>query len=234
MSRSTLGRRIGTKLAPRVTSLAPNATAAAVLKAFDGAINGVSRLPGAAAAADYALAKHHGNAERAVHHLIERHVRYAGAQGMLTNIGGLTTLAIMIPANLAGLALVECRLIAGIMHLRGYDLQDPRTRTAVLACLLSPEVLATEIKKKRIPGGPNELLTATAVDPDLTTRLANAVATELITRATGTRVATTVGRRIPILGGAIGAGSDGYATWKLGRYADREIQWRASQARRAR
>jgi hypothetical protein len=234
MSRSSLGRRVGTRLAPKVTAIAPNTTAAAVLKALDGAINGVSRLPGAASAADFALAKHHGNAERAVHHLIERHVRYAGAQGMLTNIGGLTTLAIAIPANLAGLALVECRLIAAIVHLRGYDLEDPRTRAAILACLLGPDGLATELKKKRVPGGPNDLLTATSVDPDLANRLANAVATELITRATGTRVATTVGRRVPILGGAIGASSDGYATWKLGRYVDREIQWRARQTPKAR
>lgn len=218
-------------MAPRVTSLAPGLTSTAVLKALDGAIGGISKLPGAATAADAALAKHHGDAERAVHQLIERHVRYAGAQGLLTNIGGLTTLAVTIPANLAGLALVECRLIAAILHLRGYDLDDPRTRNAVLACLLGPDALGDEIKKKRVPGGPNDLLTAATVDPDLTHRLANAVATELITRATGTRMATTVGRRVPVLGGAIGAGSDGYATWKLGRYVDREIQWRDRQTR---
>ncbi|HWU32128.1 MAG TPA: EcsC family protein [Marmoricola sp.] len=224
MSRSgSMGRRLGTKLAPKVTAIAPTMTSTAVLKALDGAINGVSRLSGAAAAADAALEKHHGNTERAIHHLIEKHVRYAGAQGMLTNIGGLTTLAVAIPANLAGLALVECRLIAAIIHLRGYDLADPRTRNGVLACLLGPDALAAELRKKRIPGDPNELLTAKTVDPDLTARLANAVATELITRATGTRVATTVGRRVPILGGAVGAGSDGYATWKLGRFVDREI-----------
>lgn len=216
-------RRLGNRLAPKVTAVAPNITSSAVLKALDGAINGVSRLPGAAAAADAALARHHGNRERAIHDLIEKHVRYAGAQGMLTNIGGLTTLAVAIPANLAGLALVQCRLISAIVHLRGYDLADVRTRNAVLACLLGPDALAVGLKKKRIPGDPNELLAAATVDPDLTTRLANAVATELITRATGTRVATTVGRRVPILGGAVGAGSDGYATWKLGRFVDREI-----------
>lgn len=218
-----MGRRLGTALAPRVTSAAPRLTSNAVLKALDSAINGFSRLPGAAAAAQTALEKHHGNTDRAIHHLIERHVRYAGAQGFLTNIGGLTTLAVAIPANLAGLALVECRLIAAILHLRGWDLQRPQTRNAVLACLVGPEALATEIGKKRIPGGPNDLLTTPTVDPDLTARLANAVATELITRATGTRVATTVGRRIPILGGAVGAGSDGYATWKLGRLVEREV-----------
>lgn len=222
------------KLAPRVTSLAPAFTAGAVLKALDAAIDGIGRLHGAAAAGDDALAKHQGDAERAVHHLIERHVRYAGAQGLVTNIGGLTTLAVAIPANLAGLALVECRLIAAILHVRGYDLRDPRTRNAVLACLLGPDTLAAEIKKKRVPGGPNELLTAAHVDPELGNRLANLVATELISRATGTRVATTVGRRVPILGGAIGAGSDGYTTWKLGRYVDREILGRARQRPRMR
>lgn len=223
-SRKTgLGRRLGTKLAPKVTSAAPQLTSTAVLKALDGAIRGVSRLPGAAAAADAALAKHHGDTERAIHHLIERHVRYAGAQGFLTNIGGLTTLAVAIPANLAGLALVECRLIASILHVRGWDLERVQTRNAILACLLGPDALNVELKKKRIPGPPNDLLTATSVDPSLTTYLANAVATELITRATGTRVATTVGRRVPILGGAVGAGSDGYATWKLGRFVDREV-----------
>lgn len=229
MQRKGMGRRLGTKVAPRITSVAPNLTSSAVLKALDGAINGVSRLPGAAAAADAALAKHHGNTERAIHHLIERHVRYAGAQGALTNIGGLTTLAVTIPANLAGLALVQCRLIAAIIHVRGYDLGDVRTRNAVLACLLGPDVLASEVKKKRAPRDPNEVLTAARIDPDLTNRLANAVASELITRATGTRVATTIGRRVPILGGAVGAGSDGYATWKLGRYVDREIYPRSAR-----
>lgn len=218
-----MGRRLGTRLAPKITSVAPNLTSTAVLKALDGAINGVSRLPGAAIAADAALAEHGGDHNKAIRYLIERHVRYAGAQGFLTNVGGLTMLAVTIPANLAGLALVECRLIAAILHVRGYDLSDPRTRAAVLVCLLGPDVLKSEVKKKRIPGGPNDVLAATANDPELMMRLANAVATELIARATGTRIATTVGRRVPILGGAVGASADGYATWKLGRYVDREV-----------
>lgn len=220
---SSMGRRLGTRLAPRVTSVAPTLTSAAVLRALDGAINGVSRLHGAAAAADAALEAHFGDSQRAIHHLIEKHVRYAGAQGFLTNIGGLTTLAVTLPANIAGLTLVECRLIAAIMHVRGYDLTDVRTRNAILACLLGPEALGVELRKKRVPSDPNELLVAKNVDPDLTTRLANVVAAELITRATGTRIATTAGRRIPILGGAVGAASDGYATWKLGRFVDRGI-----------
>ena len=53
------------------------------------------------------------------------------------------------------------------------------------------------------------------------------MASELITKVAGKRLATTVGRRIPIVGGFVGMGADGYATWKIGRYADRELLPRA-------
>ena len=46
---------------------------------------------------------------RAVHEVIENHVRLAGAQGFATNVGGLVTAAVTIPANIAGLALIQCR-----------------------------------------------------------------------------------------------------------------------------
>jgi len=32
---------------------------------------------------------------------------------------------------------IQCRMVAGIAHLRGYELSDPRTRDAILACLHS-------------------------------------------------------------------------------------------------
>ena len=44
-----------------------------------------------------------------------------------------------------------------------------------------------------------------------------------VTRVVGKRLATTVGRRVPVVGGVVGAGADGFATWKVGRYADREL-----------
>jgi hypothetical protein len=36
--------------------------------------------------------------------VIENHVRYAGAQGFATNLGGLATMAFTVPANISGLA----------------------------------------------------------------------------------------------------------------------------------
>ena len=45
----------------------------------------------------------------------------------------------------------------------------------------------------------------------------------MIARVAGKRLAVTVGRRIPVVGGVIGMGADGFGTWQVGRYADREL-----------
>ena len=121
--------------------------------------------------------------------MIENHVRYAGAQGFLTNLGGLVTDAVTIPANITGLALIQCRMVAGIAHLRGYDLDDPRVRNAILTCLLGEDSVNTLIKKKKLPAPPMALATAPAHDPDLDRIISAEVASELITRVAGKRLA---------------------------------------------
>ena len=75
----------------RLSELAPGLTAAFVREALHRAIHGVGPLPPAAAAAEAQLREQHGNVERAIHEVIENHVRYAGAQGFVTNLGGLVT-----------------------------------------------------------------------------------------------------------------------------------------------
>ena len=49
------------------------------------------------------------------------------------------------------------------------------------------------------------------------------MASNLIARVAGKRLVTTVGRRVPVVGGLVGASADGFATWRIGRYADREL-----------
>jgi len=214
---------IGKALAPNVGRVAPDLTTNFVREALQRAINGVGPLPGAARAADKQLKEQRGNVDEAIHEVIENHVRYAGAQGFVTNIGGLVTAALTIPANITGLAILQCRMVAGIAHLRGYDLDDPRVRNAILACMLGEDSVASLIKKKKIPAPPMAIATAPAHDEHLDKVMAAEVTSELLTKVAGKRVVTTVGRRVPVVGGLIGAGADAYATWQIGRYADREL-----------
>ena len=229
MSRSrSVATMVGRRLAPKVAGAAPGLTETFVREALERTIH-VGPLPGAAAAAEAQLREQDGDVDRAVHEVIENHVRYAGAQGFLTNIGGVVTAAVAIPANITGLALVQCRMIAGIAHLRGYDLEDPRVRNAVLACLLGGDQVDEMLRRGTLPAPPMALATAPVADPALDRRIATEVGSDIIARMTGKRLAVVVGRRVPVVGGVVGMGADGYATWKIGRYADRELLPRANR-----
>jgi hypothetical protein len=222
-----IGGTLGKRLVPHVQRLAPDLTSSFVHEALARAINGVGPLPPAADAADKQLQEQHGDVERAVHEVIENHVRYAGGQGFLTNLGGLATAALTIPANISGLAMIQCRLVAGIAHLRGYDLDDPRVHNAILACMLGEDSVNSLVRKTKLPAPPMAIATAPAHDPHLDKVIAAEVTSELITKVAGKRVATTVGRRVPVVGGVVGAGADSFATWQVGRYADRELRPRS-------
>ena len=220
---------VGRQLAPRVTRLAPSLTSGFVREALDRAIHGVGPLPPAAKAAEKQLAEQHGDVAKAVREVIENHVRYAGAQGFVTNLGGLVTAALTIPANITGLALIQCRMVAAIAHLRGYDLEDPRVRNAILVGILGEDSVNALIKRRKIPAPPMALATAPHHDPNLDATISVEVATDLISRVAGKRLATTIGRRVPVVGGLVGASADGYITWRIGRYVDRELLPRAAR-----
>ena len=218
---------VGKRLAPRISQAAPGLTHGFVRTALERAINGVGSLPGAATIAQRLLDEHQGEVDRAIRELIEMHVRYAGAQGFVTNLGGLVTAAVAIPANVTGLALIQCRMVASIAWLRGYDLDDPRVRNAILATILGEDDVEKLIRKRRLPAPPMALATAPQYDPDLDRVVAGEVAAELITRVAGKRLASTIGRRVPVVGGVVGLTVDGFETWRVGRYADRELLPRA-------
>ena len=218
-----LKETVGRQIAPRIHELAPGLTGSFVREALNRAIDGVGPLAPAAAAADSQLREQRGDVERAIHEVIENNVRIAGAQGFATNVGGMITMTITIPANVTGLAVIQCRMVAGIAHLRGHDLADPRVRNAILALLLGEEQVHELVRRRKIPSTPMAIATAPAHDPTLDGALAAVVASDIVARVAGKRLATTLARKIPVVGGVVGMGADGYTTWRVGRYADREM-----------
>jgi hypothetical protein len=212
----TVGRSVGKRVAPSVASQYVRAV-------LDKAIDGVGPLRSAAASADSKLVDAGGDVETAISRLIRLHATLAGAQGFVTNLGGVAALAVALPANVAGVTLVQCHLIAGIAHLRGYDLNDPRVRNAILVCMLGEDSAQGLVKKSTIPASPLGIATAAAHDPTLDEHISRELTTDLIARTAGRRAVTLIGRRVPLLGGFVGGGSDALMTWQLGRYATKEL-----------
>lgn len=219
-----VARTVARGITPMARRAAPKFTSGYVRALLERAIDGVGPISPAAEVAENKLALAGGDVEDAVKALISQHVKLAGAQGFVTNVGGLATLAVTVPANITGVAILQCHLAAGIAHLRGYDLDDPRVRNAILACLLGEDSVKELIAKKKLPSSPMVLATSPVHDPELDDRIASAVTTELVSKVGGRRAATMVGRRVPLLGGGIGAASDAMSTHQIGAYVSRELR----------
>lgn len=204
---------IGGEVAKRV---APAITGQAVRDILERAIDGAGPIPGAAKAADAHLRRAGGDTDEAIESLITQHLRLAGAQGFLTNLGGVLTMAVTMPANIAAVALLQCHLAAAILHLRGYDLASAAVRDAALVCLLDSDARKDLSKSTGLTISPAALATADP-EPKLQAQLAKAVTGHLLAMSGGKQVAGFLARRIPVLGGAVGGFGDAWSTRRIGR-----------------
>src|SRR5690606_34345872 len=77
--------------------------------------------------------------EEAVDLIARKHVRYAAMGGFVTGLGGLFTMVVAIPANITGFYVLATRMVGGIASIRGYDVNKPEVRTAVLLTLVGAD-----------------------------------------------------------------------------------------------
>ncbi len=188
----------------------------------DFAIYGNDAFPGARTMAARAL-QSKGEREAAIDSLITQHIGLASAQGFLTSVGGLITLAIGLPANIAGMAVLSVRMIASVAHLRGYDVEDPRVRAAITMTMLGDDQVRKLVESGKLPTFPLAVATAPAFDVELERLISERVMGGLASRMGGKHLAVVVIQRIPLVGGGVGAVVDGWLTYGLGAYVKREF-----------
>lgn len=89
---------------------------------YEKALNGLPGTPDAFELADNYLRKH-TTVEKSVNSLIRMQNTKAGTSGFLTGLGGIITLPVAIPANIASVVYVQMRMVAAIAVMGGYDLK---------------------------------------------------------------------------------------------------------------
>ena len=188
----------------------------------DFAIDGSPAFPGAKATAARSL-QSKADREGAIDALVRYHVSMASAQGFMTSVGGLLTLPVGLPANIAGMAVLGVRMIAAIAHLRGYDVDDRRVRAALTLAMLGDDEVRRLVADGKLPSSPLAVATAPVFDPGLERTISERVMGSLAGRIGGKHVAVVVVRRIPLVGGGVGAAVDGWLTFGLAAYARREF-----------
>jgi len=221
---SSLAKRGGKSAAPRIGKIAPGATEDFLQKALAGAIRGGGPFDSAEKVSTEALAEADGDVDAAVEALIATHTRLAGVQGFLTNIGGVVTSVVSIPANVSGLVVLQLRMHAAIARLHGLDLTDPGVRAALLVTLLGHDATEELVKDKELPGNARWLVGNGDAGPETGRRVAAAVAAALIGALGGKQLASTVGKRVPVFGGVVGAATDARATKRLGKEAAQDLR----------
>ena len=221
-------RSTATNLA--VQTMAPGVAGKAIMAVLHKAIDGLPGFAGAREVAQKEL-RSKGDVDAAVSTVITKHLGLAGAQGFATGLGGLPATAVMLPANVTALALVHIRMVAAIAHLRGYDLARPGVRLAVLEATLGPEDVEKLLDDRKLPGRPRDVAGMDDVPEKLFDGVAGHAGRVLLGRVTGKQLVLTVARRIPLLGGGVGAVVDGLSTRAVGSYANEEFTPRLSVER---
>jgi uncharacterized protein (DUF697 family) len=172
---------------------------------YERAIDGVPGLEGAPdLAASYQ--RQCATDDEAIDALIRWQVAKAAAAGFLTNLGGLATLPIALPANVLSALYIQVRMVAAIAALRGHDLRSDQVRTVVLACLCGTTLIDV-VKEAGIGVGAGLAQQAVAsLSSEALRRLARIGA---LRRAGGT---THMARLTPLIGGVVAGALDGALT----------------------
>ncbi|MCL1923592.1 MAG: EcsC family protein [Propionibacteriaceae bacterium] len=197
----------------------------AMVKLMDTAIDGLAAFPSARETAAKHLQRQ-GDVHKAVSSVIRQHTVMAGVQGVVTNIGGIASMVVGTPINITGLIVIQVRMVACIAHLYGYDLEDPRVRTALVMCLLGERELERHIASQKLPTTPAAVATSPVFDPDFHAQVADHVLAHLISEAAGKGVVKTVGRKTPIIGGGVGGVADWHYTSRVSRCARKYLHIR--------
>lgn len=164
----------------------------------------------------------HPNPEKAISEIAKSHLKLSAAGGFITGAGGLLTMGVALPANIIEFYVLATRMVASIATIRGYDLSRPEVRSAVMLTLVGAD--SDDLLRKAGVTGANRL-SQVAIQ-----RLPK-TAVMVINKGVGFRLATQLGaktlgrlgRAVPVAGGFVGAGLDGYLMSRIAKHAREEF-----------
>ncbi|PKH42173.1 EcsC protein family protein [Nocardioides alpinus] len=201
----------------------PNAIERLVEMLVDTGLEGRGPLSSVREVADEALTKSGGDAEKAVAAVARSATLKGSVGGFVTGVGGFMLMPVSLPVNVAEFYLLAVRMVGSIATLRGYDITEPRVRTAVLLTLVGSD--ADEVLKKTGMASASGRVTAYALRglPPGALMVVNKAVGFRLMRGVSEKVLTGFGRGIPLAGGLVGGGIDGYMMKKIADHAMKEF-----------
>lgn len=188
--------------------------------AYDQVLNGGTGVKSIYEMTDEYLKNNNHDVDNAIKSLSNYQTVKAAASGFLTGLGGVITLPVAIPANIASVLLFQMRMIASIALMRGYDLKSDQVQTFVYACLTGKSV--SDILKG----------TGIIISQKLTTSMIKKIPGTVLTKINqkvGWRLLTKFGEKgtinlvklVPVAGGLVGATFDTASTRLIAKVANK-------------
>ena len=159
-----------------------------------------------------------GSLEERARQLVRWQVTKAGTSGFLSGLGGVITMLVAIPANIASVMYVQIRMIAAVAHLGGHDIRDDQVRTLCYTCMCG-KAAGDVVKNTGISLGTK--LTEQAIKKVAGKTLKNInkkVGFRLVTKF-GEKGIINLGKMVPIAGGVVGGTFDAASTYVIGKIA---------------
>lgn len=174
---------------------------------YDKVLRGLPpKREGAVAMAERYLRKN-DSVDDAAMALINDHIGRCTATGFVLGLGGLVTMPVTIPANIAGVLYFQLRMIAGVAYMGGYDVYSPQVRMLTYVCLAGISIQSV-LKNTGVKIGTRITKTVVAKIPaKLTATINRSVGYRLFTKL-GSRSAFSVGKAVPVVGGIVSGSLD--------------------------
>lgn len=186
--------------------------------AYDKTLSGIPGQKGIYELVDDYLSKN--DKETAIKKLISFQTAKSATSGFITGFGGVITMPLTIPANIASVILVQMRMIAAIALIRGYDLKNDQVQTFVFATLAGISVVEITKKTGVLIGNKILLGTVSRIPGKTLTKINQAVGFRLVTKF-GTKGAINLGKAVPVAGAFVGGAFDTVTTKTIGKLAQK-------------
>lgn len=133
----------------------------------------------------------------------------------MTGLGGLLTIPVTVPANIASVLYVQMRMIACLAYMGGYDVRSKEVKTLLYACLagVSLNLILKELGAKLGSERVDKLLDK--IPESSVPTISQKIYSQLAVK-TGAKVGSgTLGKAIPLIGGVVGGALDYVETKRL-------------------
>lgn len=191
-------------------------------QAIDGIGRGIGRVASCKELADEYLEKNNNDKKAAARKMANVQIAKCATSGFLTNLGGLITLPIAIPADLSAVWFIQLRMIGAIAVMAGLDLSKDQVKSLCYGCLAG--VSCVEIAKRAgVELSKRSGYKLVGKIPATALRAINQkIGIKLFTKF-GEKGIINIGKGVPFIGGFVGGTFDFISTATIANKAIKEF-----------